>query len=115
MSSRCTYLEVVDKPPPNRPTKESCDIYTAAFRESTNNLGNFIANQKHVFAKECSNNDTIFTNDGGDNTLDIFTANLQLYCESGHFISYLPRTVYLSYVLGVPIIGNIHKRRCEKK
>ena len=41
----------------------------------------------------------------GDNELDIFTANLELYCDNGHYISYLPRTVYLSYILGVPIIG----------
>ena len=37
--------------------------------------------------------------------MDIFTANLELYCDNGHYISYLPRTVYLSYILGVPIIG----------
>ena len=38
--------------------------------------------------------------------------SLELYCKNGHYISYLPRTVYLSYVLGVPIIGIIHKQRC---
>ena len=89
--------------------KESCQLYTKEFQESSNDLGNLISSQRNLLVKRCPTNDTIFTNDN-DNALDIFTANLELYCDNGHYISYLPRTVYLSYILGVPIIGNIHKR-----
>ena len=68
-------MEVVNQPPPYRPSKESCEIYATAFKKSTNTLGRLIDDQQYLLVKECSTNDTIFTNNG-DNSLDIFTANL---------------------------------------
>ena len=95
------YCSKIGKPPPQKANDESCQIFAEAFRKSTDEIGELI-NGDFMFRKECLANDTIFRK---DDEMDIFTKNLRLYCDRGYFISYLPRAVYLSYVIGVPVMG----------
>ena len=59
LSSKCTYLEVIDSPPPKIASHKSCKIYAKAFKESTDDFGELISD-KFMIKKECPANDTIF-------------------------------------------------------
>ena len=103
-------MEVVNQPPPDRPSKESCEIYATAFKKSTNTLGRLIDDQQYLLVKECSTNDTIFTNNG-DNSLDIFTANLGTIhklpdiCKANKFLFFCIReTSLMRFFLSYDII-----------